>query len=225
MAEKLLVAQALDERDFLYEKLSKAINDATFVLGVKEKDVIYKGKSIEDWEKDIAANYQSITDQIDRYDRICRAITLSNATTTIKFSNGKEMTVAEALALKANIKVTSSRGVRNMIDKTPLRTLLLIKMQRQIESVTEFEERTELDQQRNRDRYIQTQIENQGGNKDVSEQFIKSIDTIIAPFNAKRIDPVKIEEKFKAMDDETKSTAAEIETLIKISNATTYIEF
>ena len=223
MAEKLLVAQALDERDFLYEKLTKTINDATFVLGVKEKDKVYKGKSIEDWTKDIESSYQSITDQIDRYDRICRAITLSNATTTIKFSNGKEMTVAEALALKSNIKTTSSRGVHNIIDKTPLRTLLLLKMQRQIESVTEFEERTELEQQRNRDRYIQTQLESQS-TKEISEEFAKSIDTIIAPFNAKRIDPVNIEDKFKAMEEEVKSTAAEIETLIKISNATTYIE-
>jgi len=224
MAEKLLVAQALDERDFLYEKLTKAINDATFVLGIKEKDKAYKGKAIEDWAKDIESSYQSITDQIDRYDRICRAITLSNATTTIKFSNGKEMTVAEALALKSNIKTTSTRGVRNMIDKTPLRTLLLIKMQRQIESVVEFEEKTELEQQRNRDRYIQTQLESQS-TKEISEEFAKSIDTIIAPFNAKRIDPVNIEDKYKAMEEEVKATAAEIETLIKISNATTYIEF
>lgn len=224
MSEKLLMAQALDERDFLYEKLYKSINESTFVLGVKEKDTSFKGKSIEDWEKNIEANYQSIIDQIDRYDRICRAITLSNATTTIKFSNGKEMTVAEALALKANIKATS-RGLRNTNTKTPLRTILLNKMQSQIDTIVEFEERTALEQQRNRDRYIQTQIENQGGNKEVNEEFVKSIDTIIAPFNAKRVDPIDIQEKFKTMQEEVTSTAAEIETLIKISNATTYIEF
>lgn len=224
MSEKLLMAQALDERDFLYEKLYKSINESTFVLGVKEKDTSFKGKSIEDWEKNIEANYQSIIDQIDRYDRICRAITLSNATTIIKFSNGKEMTVAEALALKANIKATS-RGLRNTNTKTPLRTILLNKMQSQIDTIVEFEERTALEQQRNRDRYIQTQIENQGGNKEVNEEFVKSIDTIIAPFNAKRVDPIDIQEKFKTMQEEVTSTAAEIETLIKISNATTYIEF
>lgn len=224
MSEKLLMAQALDERDFLYEKLYKSINESTFVLGVKEKDTNFKGKSIEDWEKDIEANYQSIVDQIDRYDRICRAITLSNATTTIKFSNGKEMTVAEALALKANIK-TASRGLRSSNTKTPLRTILLNKMESQISTIVEFEERTALEQQRNRDRYIQTQIENQGGNKELNEEFVKSIDTIIAPFNAKRVDPIDIQEKFKTMHEEVTSTAAEIETLIKISNATTYIEF
>lgn len=224
MSEKLLMAQALDERDFLYEKLCKSINESTFVLGLKEKDSSFKGKFIEEWKRDIEANYQSIIDQIDRYDRICRAITLSNATTTIKFSNGKEMTVAEALALKANIKATS-RGLRSTNTKTPLRTILLNKMESQISTITEFEERTALEQQRNRDRYIQTQIENQGGNKEVNEEFVKSIDTIIAPFNAKRVDPIDIQEKFKTMQEEVTSTAAEIETLIKISNATTYIEF
>jgi hypothetical protein len=98
-------------------------------------------------------------------------------------------------------------------------------MESQISTITEFEERTALEQQRNRDRYIQTQIENQGGNKEVNEEFVKSIDTIIAPFNAKRVDPIDIQEKFKTMQEEVTSTAAEIETLIKISNATTYIEF
>jgi hypothetical protein len=217
MAEKLLVAQALDERDFLYSKLTKLIKDSTFVETCREKDTAVKGKTIEDLNKDIASNYQSIIDQIDRYDRICRAITLSNAVTKIQFKNGKEMTIAEALAYKSNIN-------SKKIDKQPLKSLLLHIMDIQIQDMRETELRIEADQQRNRDRYIQTQLENQA-NKEISPEFAKSIDVLLAPYNAKRIDPINIEEKYKAMEEEVSSTLAEIETLIKVSNATTYIEF
>jgi hypothetical protein len=127
------------------------------------------------------------------------------------------MTIAEALAYKSNIN-------SKKIDKQPLKSLLLHIMDIQIQDMRETELRIEADQQRNRDRYIQTQLENQA-NKEISPEFAKSIDVLLAPYNAKRIDPINIEEKYKAMEEEVSSTLAEIETLIKVSNATTYIEF
>jgi hypothetical protein len=71
-------------------------------------------------------------------------------------------------------------------------------------------------------------INNTLGNTDknsIDEETLKTVDKFVEPFGVNWIDPVNIESKIadlRAKDDELH---AEIETLIKISNATTEIEF
>ena len=215
MAEKLLVAQALDERDFLYKKIMSLIYDTTFTDVVKEKDTSYLGKPITEVTESIKATYQSIVDQIDRYNRICKAITLSNANTTITFKNGKTITVAEALALKGSI---------NGSTKSSLEELLIDKLEKQVNEVAFKKNRIESEQEKNRDRYINTQLANQDS-KQITTEFATAIDQIIAPFNPKVIDPINAAEKLANLREHVDAVKAEIDTLIKISNATTYIEF
>lgn len=85
--EKMIVTQALDERDLLLKRINDAIARAKFVSVKKPNDeVTYESKQrVEDFESDTQSAMQSIKDLIDRYNRLDAAILLANATTYIEF--------------------------------------------------------------------------------------------------------------------------------------------
>ncbi|MBQ6875156.1 MAG: hypothetical protein IJN46_02845, partial [Lachnospiraceae bacterium] len=85
MADKLLVTQALDERDLLVKKIADKIAKASFVDTVKpnEEKVYAKRVDRETYAKEAAAAYQQITDLIERFQKIDAAIEASNAKTMI----------------------------------------------------------------------------------------------------------------------------------------------
>ena len=211
--EKLLVCQALDERDFLEKKINDLISKMDYIVVLREKDSAYKGKPVDKLEEQIKADWQSVTDQIDRYNRICRAITQSNAVTEITFKDGKKMTIAEAITLKNVNKIKD------------LKSKVLFFAQRAFESATIKEQDIEKSQASKREDYITTQLNNQADKKTIDEDFIKAIDQIMKPYNAKAIDPLGLEEKINELKAEKEAFEAEVETLIKISNATTFVEF
>ena len=212
--EQLLVCQALDERDFLEKKIKDLINKMHYIVVVREKDTTYKGKSIKDLEDQIKSDWQSAVDQIDRYERICRAITHSNANTKIKFKDGREMTIAEALTLKNSIK----SGV-------DLKGRLAYSASAAFAEAMRKEQDIERSQNGRREDYINTQLSNQSDNKSISEEFIEAIGQLMAPYNAKVIDPIGISDKIDKLNGDVEAFKSEVETLIKISNATTMIEF
>ncbi len=212
--EQLLVCQALDERDFLEKKIKDLINKMNYIVVVREKDTTYKGKSIKDLEDQIKSDWQSAVDQIDRYERICRAITHSNANTKIKFKDGREMTIAEALTLKNSIK----SGV-------DLKGRLAYNASLAFTEAMRKEQDIERSQNGRREDYINTQLSNQSDNKSISEEFIEAIGQLMAPYNAKVVDPIGISDKIDKLNSDVEAFKSEVETLIKISNATTMIEF
>ena len=110
MSEKMLVTQALDERDLLVKKIADKIAKASFVDTIKpnEDKVFAKRTSKEEYAKEAESAYQQITDLIDRFQKIDAAIVASNATTIIKTKYG-EYTVAAAIAQKQRLKVSSER--------------------------------------------------------------------------------------------------------------------
>lgn len=105
MSEKLLVTQALDERDLLVKKISDKIEKATFVDTIKpnEEKVYAKRVSKEDYTKEAESAYQQIVDLIDRFQKIDAAIVASNAKTEIMTSYGK-FTVAGAISLRSRLR-------------------------------------------------------------------------------------------------------------------------
>ena len=81
MSEKMLVTQALDERDLLVKKIADKIAKASFVDTIKpnEDKVFAKRTSKEEYAKEAESAYQQITDLIDRFQKIDAAIVASNA--------------------------------------------------------------------------------------------------------------------------------------------------
>lgn len=210
--EKLLVTQALDERDLLKKKINDAIRKAKYVVVCKQKDKEINGIKVEDIEKTIQADWQSINDMIERYNRINSAIILSNATTTIKFKNGKEMTKAEAIALK-NAKADTA-FIDSLINYADSSYKVAVSLAAKIES----------SQADTRTNYINNTLTG-NDKKNIDEDTLETIDKFVAPFGPKWINPIDIESKVKKLKEENDEFFAEVETLIKVSNATTEIEF
>ena len=72
MSEKMLVTQALDERDLLVKKIADKIAKASFVDTIKpnEDKVFAKRTSKEEYAKEAESAYQQITDLIDRFQSV-----------------------------------------------------------------------------------------------------------------------------------------------------------
>ena len=91
MSEKMLVTQALDERDLLVKKISDKIDKASFVDTIKpNEDKVYSKRIGKDeYAKEAESAYQQIVDLIERFQKIDAAIVASNAETEITTSYGK----------------------------------------------------------------------------------------------------------------------------------------
>ncbi len=109
MADKMLVTQALDERDLLVKKIQDKIAKASFVDTIKpnEEKVLDARVSRDEFSKDAESAYQQIQDLIDRFQKIDAAIVASNAKTTIKTIYG-DFTVTGAISLRSRLRGAGS---------------------------------------------------------------------------------------------------------------------
>ena len=105
MAEKMLVTQALDERDLLVRKIADKIAKASFVDTIKpnEEKVFAKRIDRESFAKEAESAYQQIMDLIERFQKLDAAIVASNAVTMITTSYGT-FTVAGAISLRSRLR-------------------------------------------------------------------------------------------------------------------------
>lgn len=105
MENKLLITQALDERDLLVKKINSKIERIDFVDGKKrnEEKVIQQVVTKEEFCKKVKTCYQQIQDLIKRYQKIDEAIITSNANTYIETSFGT-YSVAVALSMRNRLR-------------------------------------------------------------------------------------------------------------------------
>ena len=111
MSEKMLVTQALDERDLLVKKINDKIAKASFVDTIKpnEPKVFAKKMDQEEYAKEAESAFQQINDLITRFQKIDAAIVESNANTEIKTSYGI-FTVAGAISLRSRLRGMGAYG-------------------------------------------------------------------------------------------------------------------
>lgn len=223
--EKMLMTLALDERDFIKQKLAKEISEAKFYTVCRKKDPkTSTGTGKQDFIDNAKSTIQSIKDKVERLNRLEAAITRSNAEVKVKI-NGREMSVAEAIALKNNL-AKNNYAI----------TLLCIALKNQRSRASDsFDLLTEKVKE-NRDELIKNITA--GSDKSVSiDDLTKSIEAstdlltpqLIGPFTKLKdsgefdLDDAAEKALFEELD--TSELEKEINTAIKISNATTEIEF
>ena len=131
MREKMLVTQALDERDLLVKKISDKIDKASFVDTIKpNEDKVYSKRIGKDeYAKEAESAYQQIVDLIERFQKIDAAIVASNAETEITTSYGK-FTVAGAISLRSRL-----RGLGTYDGEADFEGILYIKIVSEIEVI------------------------------------------------------------------------------------------
>lgn len=112
MAEKMLVTQALDERDLLVKKIGDKIAKIKLVdcKRKNEEKTVGQRLTAEEFCKQASASYQQIMDLIDRYQRIDAAIIASNASSFVETSVGK-MSLACAISMRSRLKSGKAKGI------------------------------------------------------------------------------------------------------------------
>ena len=218
MADKMLVTQALDERDLLVKKINDKISKANFVDTIKpnEEKVLDARVSRNEFAKDAESAYQQIQDLIDRFQKIDAAIVASNANTTIDTSYGS-FTVAGAISLRSRL-----RGAGSYDGEADFESALQHKMER------DFQARVSLAEMKNK------QLQNTAESMRLSilgkdtkvkdDKPLEVVEAYVKENTTEIVDPLDVQKKTAMLQEKRDTLLTELDTQIKVSNATTFIE-
>lgn len=208
MSRVITITEALRELKLYGNKINKAINSVMFV-GAKKKSSDKVGSiDVDKFNRDATSGYQSVVDLMENRDKIKRAVVQSNAVTTVEI-NGIKYTVAEAIETKKNIAE---------------KKLFLEVLEAQYAS----SQSSVIRENRRVDAQIDKMLETYVG-KD-SDKKITEIDFSVMsdPYRAKNefelVDPIKIADKIKELEDFIDGFESEVDVKLAISNSITHIE-
>ena len=213
MSEKMLVTQALDERDLLVKKISDKIDKASFVDTIKpNEDKVYSKRIGKDeYAKEAESAYQQIVDLIERFQKIDAAIVASNAETEITTSYGK-FTVAGAISLRSRL-----RGLGTYDGEADFEGILKSKMQ------DEYNERVRTCDLKN------SQLQNTAesmrlsilgkDSKTKDDKPLGVVDAYVKENTTELVDPLDIKKKIESLEEKNNTLLKELDTQIKVSNS------
>jgi len=218
MSERLLVTQALDERDLLVKKIADKIGKAVIVDVIRNNEETVSGARIdkEAFARQAKAAYRQINDLIARFQKIDAAIVASNANTTIRTSYG-EFSVAGAISLRARLRGT---GVYDK--RADFEGKLLEKMEKSFQAQIARLESENRDLQSTAESMRLSILGKDSKVRDdkpldVVEAYVRENTTVL-------VDPLDIKKQIEAMKERRENLLRELETQIKVSNATTFVE-
>lgn len=222
MSEKMLMTQALDERDLLVKKINDKISKIKLVDVKKRNEEKTAGERVapEEFGDAARSGYQQIMDLIGRYQRLDAAIVASNAATWIETSYGK-YTIAGAIALRHRLRQKGLYTQKNLRDDFEARF------------AEQFENQhcSAVNTAREKNRAIESQAETMRlsilgrDNKTKDDKPLEVVDAYIRENTTELVDPLDAEKKAQELRERTDKLLSELDTQIKVSNATTMIEF
>lgn len=219
MSERMLVTQALDERDLLVKKIRDKIAKASFVDTIKpnEDKVFEKRVSREEFAKEAEAAYQQIMDLIERFQKIDAAIVASNAKTEIKTSYGT-FTVAGAISLRTRL-----RGGGSYDQDADFEGTLQHHLKRAYDEKVSFCNLKNTQLQNTAEGMRLSILGKDAKLKD--DKPLSVVDAYVKENTTELVDPLDVKKKFDALEEKRNTLLSELDTQIKVSNATTFIEF
>ena len=225
---EILVINALNERDLLRDRIFQQIGKMRFVDYKKQCEERTAGMLMEEkaFCEKVKSDFQSFQDLIRNYDEIDAAIVASNATTIIKTKYG-EYTVAAAIAQKQRLKVSSERENSR---RTPLfdasRTIkgdeAIQLMQNQMVEVMEKVKKAQTSLEASAEEMRNSILGSDKAKKDAASMAV--VDEYLKTNRYKLVDPLNLTEKLAQMKTDRDALYSELDTAIKISNATTKIQ-
>ena len=218
MSEKMLVTQALDERDLLVKKIGNKIEKASFtdVKKHNEKKVINRRVPDETFRQEAESSYQQIMDLIERFQKIDSAIVASNANTKITTSYG-EFTVAGAISLRSRL-----RGIGAYSDDADFESALQRKME------SDYAKRIAAAELKNKQ--LQSTAESMRlsilgkDTKVKDDKPLEVVEAYVRENTTELVDPLDVQKKVSEIKEKRDTLLTELDTQIKVSNATTFIE-
>lgn len=219
MSEKLLVTQALDERDLIVKKINDKISKIKLIDTKKrnEEKTASERLSVDEFKRSAESSYQQIIDLIDRYQRIDAAIVASNAKSVIETSYGT-FTVACAISLRNRLKEGTIRGVNIDFEEQLIKAM-----------DNQFDQKILTADSKNKS--LETQAESMRlsilgkDSKTKDDKPLEVVDAYIRENTTEVIDPIDVQKKITALRDKIDTLLKELDTQIKVSNATTTISF
>ena len=218
MSEKILVTQALDERDLLVKKIADKIAKASFVDTIKpNEDKVYaKRMNREEYAKEAESAYQQIVHLIDRFQKIDAAIVASNARTEITTSYGS-FTVAGAISLRSRLRCMGAYGADADFEG---------RLQKKL--ANEYSERIQFCDRKNSQ--LQSTAEEMSlsilgkDSKTKDEKPLGVVEAYVKENTTELVDPLDVKKKVEALEEKRNTLLTELDTQIKVSNATTFVE-
>lgn len=220
--EKMLVTAALDERDLLKRKIVNKISKASFVDTIKKNEDNVKNARLtnEEFKKDVEASYQQIESFIERFRKIESAIVLSNATNTIETSYGI-YTIAEAITMKRRLQDNNNYYDEEYFDGD-FENLLCEKLKKEFDNASIEAEKKNSD--------LKTVAENMRlsilgkDNKIKEDKPLEVVDVYVKENTTEIVDPLNVKKLIEKITERKETLLRELDTKIKVSNATTFIE-
>lgn len=218
MAEKILVTQALDERDLLVKRINDRIRAARFADTIKrnEEKVLGERISEEEFRKQAESMYQQIMDLINRFNKLDAAIIVSNAQNYIETSQGK-LTVAGAISLRNRL---NGHGVYE--DEGCFEMSLAKVMERQHSDKVIYADQKNAGLESTA-KDMRLSILGRDG-KAKEEKPLAVVEAYIKENTTEVVDPLNIAELVRDISEKREKLLRELDTGIKVSNATTFIE-
>ena len=215
----MLVTQALDERDLLVKKIGDKIQKIRIVDTKKknEEKTIAEHVTPDEFGSAASASYQQIMDLIDRYQRIDAAIVASNAVSVVKTSYGK-FTVAGAIALRNRIKEGGIYQESGAFEKR-----LAAQMERQYQLAVQSADMKNKGLESQAETMLLSILGKDSKVKD--EKPLEVVDAYIRENTTEVIDPLDSQKKVQELREKMDTLLTELDTQIKVSNATTMVEF
>ena len=205
---QISITRALSELKVLQKRFDKEVSQLD-VISVQHGLTLMKNSSVkpEDFSEKAKARLQSVEDLQKRIHLIKTKIQQSNAITVVKIGT-QEMTVLEAIIKKSLIE--------NQKD-------LLARLKKQLILANDnFEAATVSNENK-----IAKQLEDATKNStvkldlEVEKQIKASVESL---YPIKMIDPCKLSDKIKALEDEIEEFEANVDFALSESNALTQIE-
>ena len=219
MSEKMLVTQALDERDLLVKKIGDKISKMKLndVKKRNEEKTADSRVTPEEFSSTASAAYQSIMDLIDRFQRIDAAIVASNAVSMVKTSYG-EFTVAGAIALRNRLKGSGIYEKDGAFENR-----LITQLERQYQTAVQAADFKNNNLESQAETMRLSILGKDSKVKDVKP--LEVVDAYIRENTTEVIDPLESQKKVQELKEKVDTLLTELDTQIKVSNATTTIEF
>lgn len=205
---KISITEALNELKLYDSKITKAITNATFCGAAKKSADKVGVVKKDDFVERAKASYQSATDLISNRNILKSAIVRSNAITGVEI-DGVPMTVAEAIERKNSIEY----------DET-----LLNEMKRQYANATATVDKENKKVDNKVDELLTTLI-GKDSDKKLSKEDQEAVEK---PYREKNefefVDPLDLYEKIQALEANIDGFKSNVDTVLVLSNATTFIE-
>ena len=197
------MTRCLVELKTLDNRINKLISSTTFITyKTKNKNYNY---SEDDFKKGVLSDYQSLTDLIERRQKIKNAIVLSNATTEVEIA-GKKMTVSQAIEFKNTIAYKIN---------------LLESLKRQRQHVTIETETHKIRVQQKIDENVRIIC---GKDSKPDAQVIQTVSEGIAKGDPIEVfDPLSIDKVIKDLEETIEDFNANVDFVLSESNALTTV--